>query len=66
MPVAQTEDAARLVLTEAHLQTVQRALHQSEEEATIVGWAHTHPGFGVFCPISIKNSICVSFPNRGT
>lgn len=48
VPVAQTEDAARLVLTEAHLQTVQRALHQSEEEATIVGWAHTHPGFGVF------------------
>ncbi len=48
IPVTQAERAARLVLTEAHMQTVQQALDQGGEGNRIVGWAHTHPGFGVF------------------
>ncbi len=46
VPVTQKDDAARLVITQEHVETVERALREQEEE--IVGWAHTHPGFGVF------------------
>lgn len=48
VPIPQKDDATRLVITQEHIQTVQRALDDSERGEEIVGWAHTHPGFGVF------------------
>ena len=48
VPIPQKEDASRLVINLEHLQTVQRALEDGERGEEIVGWAHTHPGFGVF------------------
>lgn len=48
VPIRQKEDASRLVITQEHVQTVERALKEGRLEEEIVGWAHTHPGFGVF------------------
>lgn len=45
VPVPQRSDVSRLVIHQDHLRTVQLALKAGEE---IVGWVHTHPGFGVF------------------
>lgn len=45
VPVAQADEAVRLVLTEADFLN---ALRESDEGEQIVGWVHTHPGFGVF------------------
>ncbi|MGI6651164.1 MAG: LysM peptidoglycan-binding domain-containing protein [Limnochordia bacterium] len=45
VPIPQRSDATRLVIRPDHYRTVELALKQNEE---IVGWAHTHPGFGVF------------------
>src|SRR5690554_3510433 len=48
IPVTQMEGAVRLVLAEADVRALGRALKQRQEGEVIVGWAHTHPGFGVF------------------
>lgn len=48
VPIPQKDDATRLVITHEHVQTVKRALNESGRDEEIVGWAHTHPGFGVF------------------
>lgn len=45
VPVPQRSDATRLVIHQDHLRTVELALKEGE---AVVGWAHTHPGFGVF------------------
>ena len=45
VPIPQRSDASRLVISPDHYRTVQLALKTGEE---ILGWAHTHPGFGVF------------------
>lgn len=45
VPIPQRSDATRLVVRPDHYKTVELALKPGEE---IVGWAHTHPGFGVF------------------
>lgn len=45
VPVPQRSDATRLVIHQDHYRTVELALKKGEE---VVGWAHTHPGFGVF------------------
>lgn len=45
VPIPQRSDATRLVIHQDHYRTVQLALKNSEE---VVGWVHTHPGFGVF------------------
>jgi proteasome lid subunit RPN8/RPN11/LysM repeat protein len=45
VPIPQRSDATRLVIHPDHNKTVELALKAGEE---IVGWAHTHPGFGVF------------------
>ncbi len=45
VPIPQRSDASRLVIHQDHLRTVQLALKTGEG---IVGWVHTHPGFGVF------------------
>ena len=48
VPIPQRSGASRLVITQEHYDNVQRALERSGEGEEIVGWAHTHPGFGVF------------------
>lgn len=48
VPIPQKDDATRLVITKEHFKTVQRALAEGENREEVVGWAHTHPGFGVF------------------
>ena len=48
IPVTQMEGAVRLVLAEADVRALGRALKQRQEGEVRVGWAHTHPGFGVF------------------
>lgn len=45
VPIPQRSDASRLVIHQDHYRTVELALKTNEE---IVGWGHTHPGFGVF------------------
>lgn len=45
VPIPQQSDASRLVINQEHYTTVARALKNGE---TIVGWVHTHPGFGAF------------------
>ncbi len=45
VPIPQRSDASRLVIHADHYRTVELALKAGEE---IVGWSHTHPGFGVF------------------
>ena len=45
VPVPQRSGASRLVVHSDHYRTVELALKAGEE---IVGWCHTHPGFGVF------------------
>lgn len=45
VPIPQKSDASRLVINQDHYRTVQMALKAGEE---ILGWVHTHPGFGVF------------------
>lgn len=45
VPIPQKSDSSRLVINQDHYETVEQALKPSEE---IIGWAHTHPGFGVF------------------
>lgn len=48
VPIPQKSDASRLVINQEHYRSVQRALRTGERGEEIVGWAHTHPGFGVF------------------
>jgi proteasome lid subunit RPN8/RPN11/LysM repeat protein len=48
VPIPQKDEATRLVITQEHLLTVQRALADADRGEEVVGWAHTHPGFGVF------------------
>jgi proteasome lid subunit RPN8/RPN11 len=45
VPIPQRNDVSRLVIHQDHYRTVELALKQGEE---ILGWSHTHPGFGVF------------------
>jgi proteasome lid subunit RPN8/RPN11/LysM repeat protein len=45
VPIPQRSDASRLVIHQDHYRTVELALKNGEE---VLGWAHTHPGFGVF------------------
>lgn len=48
VPIPQKDDASRLVIAQEHILTVELALENSGAGEKIVGWAHTHPGFGVF------------------
>lgn len=49
VPVAQTRGgASRFALTKEDYQAVQRSLQGSGSNLRIVGWMHSHPGFGVF------------------
>lgn len=48
VPIPQRDDAARLVITSEQYNMVERALRTGAQGELIVGWAHTHPGFGVF------------------
>ncbi|NLJ81172.1 MAG: LysM peptidoglycan-binding domain-containing protein [Firmicutes bacterium] len=48
VPIPQQKDASRLVINEEHWHTVLRALGEGDQGEEIVGWVHTHPGFGVF------------------
>lgn len=57
VPIPQRSGASRLVITQEHYDSVQSALRRSGRGEEIVGWAHMHPGFGVFYPPSTKNSM---------
>lgn len=48
VPIPQRSGASRLVINQEHYDSVQAALKRSGGGEEIVGWAHTHPGFGVF------------------
>lgn len=48
VPVPQKSDASRLVITQEHYDSVAQALRRGERPEEIVGWVHTHPGFGTF------------------
>jgi len=49
VPVTQTRGgASRFALTKDHFQALQRSLQASGSDLRIVGWMHSHPGFGVF------------------
>lgn len=48
VPIPQKSDASRLVISQEHYNSVKRALNIGDGGERIVGWAHTHPGFGVF------------------
>ncbi|NMB00776.1 MAG: LysM peptidoglycan-binding domain-containing protein [Firmicutes bacterium] len=48
VPIPQKGDASRLVINQDHYNSVKRALGAGGQGEEIVGWAHTHPGFGVF------------------
>lgn len=48
VPIPQKSDASRLVINQEHYNSVKRALRTGDGGEEIVGWAHTHPGFGVF------------------
>jgi proteasome lid subunit RPN8/RPN11/LysM repeat protein len=49
VPLAQARGgASRFALTKDHYQAVQRSLQSSGSNLRIVGWMHSHPGFGVF------------------
>lgn len=48
VPIPQKDGASRLVIHESHLKAVERALRGGENPERVVGWAHTHPGFGTF------------------
>lgn len=48
VPIPQRDDASRLVINQEHLRSVARMLRGGDEPEVIVGWFHTHPGFGVF------------------
>ncbi|NLM42013.1 MAG: LysM peptidoglycan-binding domain-containing protein [Firmicutes bacterium] len=48
VPIPQRSGASRLVITAEHYASVQSALERAGRGEQIVGWAHTHPGFGVF------------------
>lgn len=48
VPIPQRSGASRLVITQEHYDSVQSALRRSGRGEEIVGWAHMHPGFGVF------------------
>ena len=48
VPIPQRSGASRLVINQEHYDSVQSALVRRGSGEEIVGWAHTHPGFGVF------------------
>lgn len=48
VPIPQKRDASRLVITQEHYTSVLRGLRSGDGGEEILGWAHTHPGFGVF------------------
>ncbi len=48
VPIPQQKGASRLVINREHLETVKRALAEAGQAEEIVGWVHTHPGFGIF------------------
>lgn len=48
VPIPQRKDASRLVINREHFSTVKYALKNRDRQEEILGWVHTHPGFGVF------------------
>lgn len=48
VPIPQRDEASRLVISAEHWDTVSQALEKAGGNEKIVGWVHTHPGFGVF------------------
>lgn len=48
VPIPQRKDVSRLVINRDHIRTVDRALKSRSRKEVIVGWIHTHPGFGIF------------------
>ena len=48
VPIPQKSGASRLVINQEHYDSVQSALRRGGRSEEIVGWVHTHPGFGVF------------------
>ena len=48
VPIPQRDQASRLVISVEHWDTVSQALENAGHREQIVGWVHTHPGFGVF------------------
>ena len=48
VPIPQRNEASRLVISAEHWDTVSQALEKAGRREQIVGWVHTHPGFGVF------------------
>lgn len=48
VPIPQRDDASRLVINQEHIRSVEQVLRRGDQSEEIVGWAHTHPGFGVF------------------
>lgn len=48
VPIPQRKDASRLIISSVHFATVQQALKKKNGQEEILGWVHTHPGFGTF------------------
>lgn len=63
VPIPQQKEASRLVINREHWETVMRALAEANEDEEIVGWAHTHPGFGIFLSNFDKEQHLRFFPN---
>ena len=56
---------ASLMFTHDTWAAMTREVAERFPDQAVLGWHHTHPGFGIFCPPTISSSTGISLVNRG-